>query len=29
MSGDDLLLEARKLEQNLLNFFWRQGVSYG
>ena len=29
MSGDNLLLEARKLEQNLLNFFWRQGVSYG
>ena len=27
MSGDELLVEARKLEKNLLNFFWRQGVS--
>ena len=29
MSGEELLLEAKKLEQGLLNFFWRQGVSYG
>lgn len=29
MSGDEILDEARKLEKNLLNFFWRQGVSYG
>ena len=29
MSGEDLLAEARKFEKNLLNFFWRQGVSYG
>lgn len=28
MSGDELLAEAKKLEKNLLNFFWRQGVSY-
>ena len=28
MSGDEILAEARKLEKNLLNFFWRQGVSY-
>ncbi len=28
MSGEDLLAEAKKLEKNLLNFFWRQGVSY-
>ena len=27
MSGDTLLAEARKFEKNLLNFFWRQGVS--
>ena len=27
MSGDDLMREARKFEKNLLNFFWRQGVS--
>ncbi len=27
MSGDEILAEARKLEKNLLNFFWRQGVS--
>ena len=26
MSDDDLVLEARKFEKNLLNFFWRQGV---
>ena len=28
MSGADLLDAARKFEKNLLNFFWRQGVSY-
>ena len=28
MSGEELLAEARKFEKNLLNFFWRQGVSY-
>ena len=31
MSGSDaerLMAEARKFEKNLLNFFWRQGVSY-
>ncbi len=28
MSGDELLEEAAKFEKNLLNFFWRQGVSY-
>ena len=28
MSSDDVLMdEARKFEKNLLNFFWRQGVS--
>lgn len=28
MHGDtDLLAEAKKFERNLLNFFWRQGVS--
>lgn len=27
-SGEELLVEARKFEKNLLNFFWRQGVSY-
>jgi RNA polymerase sigma-70 factor (ECF subfamily) len=26
MSDEDLLLEAKKFEKNLLNFFWRQGV---
>ncbi len=26
MSDEELLLEARKFEKNLLNFFWRQGV---
>ncbi len=26
--GAELLEEARKFEKNLLNFFWRQGVSY-
>lgn len=28
MSGEELLAQARKFEKNLLNFFWRQGVSY-
>ena len=28
MSGEELLAEARKFERPLLNFFWRQGVSY-
>jgi len=27
MSGDELIAEALKFEKNLLNFFWRQGVS--
>lgn len=27
-SGDRLVQEAKKFEKNLLNFFWRQGVSY-
>ena len=27
MSDEQLLAEARKFEKNLLNFFWRQGVS--
>ncbi len=27
ISGEALLEEARKFEKNLLNFFWRQGVS--
>lgn len=27
MSGDELLTEAKRFEKNLLNFFWRQGVS--
>ena len=26
--GGRLMAEARKFERNLLNFFWRQGVSY-
>ena len=26
--SETLLTEARKFEKNLLNFFWRQGVSY-
>lgn len=26
-TDEELLLEARKFERNLLNFFWRQGVS--
>ena len=28
MSDEELMSEARKFEKNLLNFFWRQGVSY-
>ena len=28
LTGDELMAEARKYEKNLLNFFWRQGVSY-
>ena len=28
MSDEELLVEARKFEKNLLNFFWRQGVSH-
>lgn len=28
MSGEELLGEAKKFEKNLLNFFWRQGVSH-
>ena len=28
MSGEELLNEAKKFEKNLLNFFWRQNVSY-
>lgn len=28
MSDEELMEEARKHEQNLLNFFWRQGVSH-
>ena len=27
MSDEELMAEARKYEQKLLNFFWRQGVS--
>ena len=27
MSDEELIAEALKLEKNLLNFFWRQGVS--
>ena len=27
MSDETLMAEARKFEKNLLNFFWRQGVS--
>jgi RNA polymerase sigma-70 factor (ECF subfamily) len=27
MSGEELIEAARKFEKNLLNFFWRQGVS--
>ena len=28
MSDEALMAEAKKFEKNLLNFFWRQGVSY-
>ena len=28
LTDDELMAEARKFEKNLLNFFWRQGVSY-
>ena len=28
MSDEALMAAARKFEKNLLNFFWRQGVSY-
>ena len=28
MSDETLMGEAKKFEKNLLNFFWRQGVSY-
>jgi len=28
MSDDELMAEAGKFEKNLLNFFWRQGVSH-
>ncbi len=28
MNGEALLTEAQKFEKNLLNFFWRQGVSF-
>ena len=28
MSGEELLSDAKKFEKKLLNFFWRQGVSY-
>ena len=27
MSGEELIAAAQKFEKNLLNFFWRQGVS--
>ena len=27
-AGEALIADARKFEKNLLNFFWRQGVSY-
>ena len=27
MSDETLMAEAKKFEKNLLNFFWRQGVS--
>ncbi len=27
MSDEELIAEAKKVEKNLLNFFWRQGVS--
>ena len=28
MSDETLMAEAKKFEKNLLNFFWRQGVSF-
>ena len=28
ISGEELLAKAKKFEKNLLNFFWRHGVSY-
>ena len=28
MSDEELMAEAQKLDKNLLNFFWRHGVSY-
>ena len=28
MSDEEMMSEARKFEPNLLNFFWRQGVSH-
>ena len=28
MSDETLMVEAKRFEKNLLNFFWRQGVSY-
>ena len=28
MQGEALIREAKRFEKNLLNFFWRQGVSY-
>lgn len=28
MSDETLMAEAKRFEKNLLNFFWRQGVSY-
>ena len=28
MSDETLMAEAKKFEKNLLNFFWRQGVSH-
>lgn len=28
MSGDEILAKAKELEKYILNFFWRQGVSY-
>ena len=29
MDGEELMREAQKFSCSLLNFFWRQGVSYG
>jgi len=28
LTDEELMAEARRFEKNLLNFFWRQGVSY-